>query len=50
LTSSSVATGAATIASYVRWNWYSMNVPDMPGNALRRGTAVATIPVPRKST
>src|SRR5512145_460900 len=46
VTSSSVSTGAARIASYVRWNWYFTNVPNMAGNALEKSTAVATIPVP----
>ena len=48
--SSSVSTGAARIASYVRWNLYLMNVPNMPGNALENSTAVATVPVPTYST
>jgi hypothetical protein len=50
VTSSSVSTGAARIASYVRWNWYLTNVPNMAGNALENSTAVATVPVPTKST
>jgi hypothetical protein len=49
VTSSSVSTGAARIASYVRWNWYLTNVPNMAGNALEKSTAVATIPVPMNS-
>jgi hypothetical protein len=50
VTSSSVSTGAARIASYVRWNWYLTNVPNIAGNALEKSTAVATVPVPTKST
>src|SRR5215212_4916245 len=50
VTSSSVSTGAARIASYVRWNWYLTNVPNIAGNALENSTAVATVPVPTKST
>src|SRR5919202_3569895 len=50
LTSSSVSTGAARMASYVRWNWYLTNVPNIAGNALENSTAVATVPVPTKST
>src|SRR5687768_9449498 len=50
VTSSSVSTGAARIASYVRWNWYLTNVPNMAGNALEKSTAVATVPVPTNST
>src|ERR671922_408643 len=50
VTSSSVSTGAASIASYVRWNWYFTNVPNIAGNALENRTAVATVPVPTKST
>ena len=50
VTSSSVSTGAARIASYVRWNLYLTNVPNMAGNALEKRTAVATVPVPMKST
>ena len=50
MTSSSVSTGAARIASYVRWNLYFTNVPNMAGKALEKSTAVATIPVPTKST
>jgi hypothetical protein len=49
VTSSSVSTGAARIASYVRWNWYLTKVPNMAGNALEKRTAVATIPVPMNS-
>src|SRR5712691_9698515 len=48
--SSSVSTGAARIASYVRWNWYLTNVPNIAGNALEKSTAVATVPVPTNST
>ncbi len=43
-------TGEARIASYVRWNLYFTNVPNMPGNALEKRTAVATVPVPTNST
>ncbi len=50
VTSSSVSTGAARIASYVRWNWYLTNVPNIAGKALEKRTAVATIPVPTNST
>ena len=50
VTSSSVSTGAARIASYVRWNWYFTNVPNMPGKTLENSTAVATVPVPTNST
>src|SRR6184192_2289518 len=50
VTSSSVSTGAARIASYVRWNWYLTNVPNIAGNALEKSTAVATVPVPTNST
>ena len=45
-----MSTGAARIASYVRWNWYLTNVPNMAGNALENSTAVATVPVPTNST
>src|SRR5918997_1478936 len=45
VTSSSVSTGAARIASYVRWNLYLMNVPNMDGKALENSTAVATVRV-----
>jgi hypothetical protein len=45
-----VSTGAARIASYVRWNWYLTKVPNMAGNALEKRTAVATVPVPTNST
>jgi hypothetical protein len=44
-----VSTGAARIASYVRWNWYLTKVPNMAGKALENRTAVATVPVPTKS-
>ena len=50
VTSSSVSTGAARIASYVRWNLYFTNVPNIAGNADENSTAVATVPVPTKST
>ena len=50
VTSSSVSTGAARIASYVRWNLYLMNVPNIDGNADENSTAVATVPVPTNST
>ena len=33
------------MASYVRWNRYLTNVPNMAGNALEKSTAVATVPV-----
>src|SRR3954454_15727172 len=46
VTRSSVSTGAARIASYVRWNLYLMNVPNIDGNADENSTAVATVPVP----
>ena len=50
VTSSSVSTGAARIASYVRWNWYFTKVPNIAGNALEKRTAVATVPVPTNWT
>src|SRR6185437_8733688 len=50
VTSSSVSTGAARIASYVRWNLYFTNVPNIAGNTDENSTAVATVPVPTKST
>ena len=50
VTSSSVSTGAARIASYVRWNWYLTNVPNIAANADEKRTAVATVPVPTNST
>src|ERR671925_2099305 len=50
VTSSSVSTGAAMIASYVRWNWYLTNVPNIAGKADEKSTAVATVPVPTNST
>ena len=50
VTSSSVSTGAARIASYVRWYLYFTNVPNMAWKALEKSTAVATVPVPTKST
>src|ERR687889_443203 len=50
VTSSSVSTGAARIASYVRWYWYLTNVPNIAANADENSTAVATLPVPTKST
>src|SRR4051812_39464429 len=46
VTSSSVSTGAARIASYVCWNWYLTNVPNIPGKTDENSTAVATVPVP----
>src|SRR5690349_24327590 len=49
VTSSSVSTGAARIASYVCWNWYFTNVPYMAGNAPENSTVVATMPVPTNS-
>src|SRR5688500_1897693 len=50
VTSSSVSTGAARIASYVRWNWYLTKVPNIAGKADENSTAVATVPVPTNST
>src|SRR5262245_13480285 len=50
VTSSSVSTGAARIASYVRWNLYLTNVPNIAGNTDENSTAVATVPVPTNST
>ncbi len=50
MTSSSVSTGAARIASYVRWNWYLTNVPNIAANADEKSTAVATVPVPTNCT
>src|ERR671932_2733785 len=50
VTSSSVSTGAARIASYVRWNWYLTNVPNIAGNTDENSTAVATVPVPTYCT
>ena len=50
MTSSSVSTGAARIASYVRWNWYLTNVPNIAAKADEKRTAVATVPVPTNST
>src|SRR3954447_8063263 len=50
VTSSSVSTGAARIASYVCWNLYFTNVPNIAGNTDENSTAVATTPVPTKST
>src|SRR5215218_6324339 len=50
VTSSSVSTGAARMASYVRWNLYLTNVENMPGKADEKSTAVATVPVPTYST
>src|SRR5262245_23080430 len=50
VTSSSVSTGAARMASYVLWKVYLTNVPNIAGNALEKSTAVATIPVPMNST
>jgi hypothetical protein len=34
----------------VRWNWYLTKVPNIPGKALEKSTAVATVPVPTKAT
>ncbi len=45
-----MSTGAARIASYVRWNWYLTNVPNIAANADANSTAVATVPVPTNST
>jgi hypothetical protein len=45
-----VSTGAARIASYVRWNLYLTNVPNIAGKALEKSTAVATVPVPMNWT
>ena len=50
VTSSSVSTGAARIASYVRWNLYFTNVPNIAGNTDENSTAVATVPVATNST
>src|SRR5213596_4133473 len=50
VTSSSVSTGAARIASYVRWNWYLTNVPNIAAKAEEKSTAVATVPVPTNWT
>ena len=50
VTSSSVSTGAARIASYVCWNEYFTNVPNIDGKTDENSTAVATTPVPTKST
>src|SRR5262245_49051491 len=50
VTSSSVSTGAARIASYVRWNWYLTKVPNIAGKPVETSTAVATVPVPTNST
>ena len=50
VTSSSVSTGAARIASYVRWNLYFTNVPNIAGNTDENRTAVATVPVATNST
>ena len=44
MTSSSVSTGAARIASYVRWNWYLTKVPNIAAKADEKRTAVATVP------
>jgi hypothetical protein len=48
--SSSTSTGAASIASYVRWNFQRMKVLNIPGKADEKSTAVATTPVPTYST
>ncbi len=45
-----MSTGAARIASYVCWNEYLTNVPNIDGNTEENSTAVATTPVPTKST
>ena len=45
-----MSTGAARTASYVRWNLYLTNVPNIAGNALENKTAVATVPVPTNCT
>ena len=50
VTSSSVSTGAARIASYVRWNRCFTNVENIAGKTLEKSTAVATVPVPTNST
>jgi hypothetical protein len=50
VTSSSGSTGAARIASYVRWKRYLMKVENIPGKADEKSTAVATVPVPTNST
>ena len=50
VTSSSVSTGAARIASYVCWKEYLTNVPNIDGKTDEKSTAVATTPVPTKST
>src|SRR3954447_23180098 len=50
VTSSSVSTGAARIASYVRWNLYFTNVPNIAGNTDENSTAVATVPAETNST
>ena len=49
VTSSSVSTGAARMASYVRWNLYLTKVPNMAGKAEEKSTAVATVPVATNS-
>src|SRR5918992_1346550 len=50
VTSSSTSTGAARIASYVRWKRSLTKVPNIAGRALEKITAVATMPVPTNST
>ena len=45
-----MSTGAARIASYVCWNEYFTNVPNIDGKTDEKSTAVATTPVPTKST
>jgi hypothetical protein len=50
VTSSSVSTGAARMASYVRWKRNFTNVENIPGKTLEKSTAVATVPVPTNST
>src|SRR3954452_6770284 len=50
VTISSVSTGAASSASYVLWNWYLTNVPNIAGKTDENSTAVATVPVPTNCT
>ena len=49
VTSSSQSTGAAMIASYVRWNLYLTNVENMAGNAPLYITDMPTVPVATKN-
>src|SRR4051794_25643080 len=49
-TGTAVSTGAARIASYVRWNLSLTNVPNIAGTADENGAAVATVPVATNST